>query len=158
MSVPGINKNLITRYFDPSTATSKGHMVRVKYKTNIQSTHSDQPARPEARQEVEGLAPMQHICSAIKHEIFCFAILRDEAENTIYSNLTGRFPVESYTGMNYIFVRYVYKLNTILLCTTKNREDEEMISAFKSCYNKLNSKCHHPTLHVLNNACSQAVI
>ena len=59
--------------------------------------------------------------------------------------------------MNYSFVCYVYKLNTILLRTMKKREDEEMISAFKSCYGKLNSKGHHSTLRVLDNECSQAV-
>ena len=94
------------------------------------------------------------MCSAIENEIFYFAILRDEKENTIYSNLTGRFPIESYTGMNHIFVCHVYKLNTILLRIMKNREDEEMRSAFKYCYDELNSKGHHPTLHVLDNECS----
>ena len=51
--------------------------------------------------------------------------------------------------MSYMCVCYVYKLNKILLRTMKNREDEEMISAFKPCYNELNSKGQHPTLHVL---------
>ena len=60
-------------------------------------------------------------------------------------------------GTTYMFVCSVYKLNTQLLRTTKNREDEEMISAFKSCYNKLNLRDHHPTLHVLDRECSQAV-
>ena len=29
MSMPGMNKDLITRYFEPLTATAKGHMVQV---------------------------------------------------------------------------------------------------------------------------------
>ena len=33
-----------------------------------------------------------------------------------------------------------------------------MVEAFKSCYNELNAKGHHPTLHVLDNECSRAVI
>ena len=87
----------------------------------------------------------------------CFVILWNEAENTIYSNLTGRFPIESYAGINHIFVCYVYKLNIILLRTTKNSEDKENISAFKSCYTKFNSKGHHHTVNVLDSKCSQAV-
>ena len=60
--------------------------------------------------------------------------------------------------MTYICVCYAYKLNTILLHTMKTREDEDMISAFKFCYNGLNSKGRHPILHVvLNNECSRAV-
>ena len=97
------------------------------------------------------------MCSTIENEMFCFVILRDENENTTYSDLTGRFPIESYTGMNYISVCYVYKLNIILLRIMKNREDEEMVMAFKSCYNKLHEKGHHPTLHVPDNECSRAV-
>ena len=155
MSMPGMDKDLVAKYLEPSTVTAKGHMVRVR--KNIRSTHSDRPAKLEARQEIDDLAPVQQMCSAFENEMFCFAILRDENENTIYSDLTGRFPIESYTGMNYIFVCYIYKLNTILLRTMKNREDEEMVSAFKSCYKELNDKGHHPTLHVLDNECSRAV-
>ena len=72
---------------------------------------------------------MQHMCNAIENEMF-FVILQNEEEHTIYSDLTGRPPIESYTDMNYSCVYYVHKLNTILLRTMNNREDEEMISAF----------------------------
>ena len=70
------------------------------------------------------------MCSTIENEMFCFAILRDEEENTIYSHLTGRFPIELYTGMNYIVVCYDYKLNTILLRTMRNIEGKEIVAAF----------------------------
>jgi hypothetical protein len=155
LSMPGMNKSLITKYLEPSTATAKGHMVRVR--KNIRSTNSDRPAILQARQEVEDMDPAEQVCSAIENEVFCFAILRDETDNTIYSDLAGRFPIESFTGMNYVFVCYVYKLNTILLRTMKNREDAEMVLAFKSCYTELNAKGHHPTLHILDNECSRAV-
>ena len=32
MSMPGMNKDLVTKYLEPSTATAKGHMVRVRKK------------------------------------------------------------------------------------------------------------------------------
>ena len=46
-------------------------------------------------------------------------ILHDEADDIIYSDLTERLPIELYTGMNYIYVCCVYKLNMILLHLTK---------------------------------------
>ena len=46
ISMPGMNKDLITRYFEPSTATAKGHMIRVQ--TYIRSIHSDRPAKTNA--------------------------------------------------------------------------------------------------------------
>ena len=92
MSMPGMDKDLITKYLDLSTVTSKDHMVRVlKY---IRSTHSIRPPILETRQEVEDMAPVQQMYSAIENKMFSFAILRDE-KNTIYSNLMGRCPIES---------------------------------------------------------------
>jgi hypothetical protein len=32
--------------------------------------------------------------------MFCFAMLADQNEDTIYSDLPGRFPVQSYAGNN----------------------------------------------------------
>ena len=71
------------------------------------------------------MAPVEHIYSWTENTIFCFEILRNNVENTIYSDLTSRFPLESYTGMNYMLACYIYKLNTQLLCTIKNNEDKE---------------------------------
>ena len=57
--------------------------------------------------------PTEHVCSKIEDGIFCFAVIGDANKNTIYSDLTGIFLIQSYEGMNYIFVAYVYKLNSI---------------------------------------------
>ena len=46
MSMPGMDKDLVNKYLEPSTATAKGHMVRVS--KNIISTHSDQLAKLKA--------------------------------------------------------------------------------------------------------------
>ena len=42
MSMPGMNKDLITRYLEPPIATAKGHMIRVQKRFN-QHTATDQP-------------------------------------------------------------------------------------------------------------------
>ena len=47
--------------------------------------------------------PKEQICNASEDEMFCFAILVDNNDATIYSDLAGRFPVRSYSGMNYFF-------------------------------------------------------
>ena len=59
--------------------------------------------------------------------------------------------------MNYIFVCYVYKLNTILLRTMKSGETKDMLQVFESIYDELEEKGHKPTLHVLVNKCSRPV-
>ena len=78
------------------------HKVCWPIHSNSQRPH-DQPAFLEARQEVEDMTPVQHMCSATENEMFSLAILRDETENTIYNDLTGRFPIELYTGTIYIY-------------------------------------------------------
>ena len=57
------------------------------------------------------MAPDKQACIAEDDEIFCYSITTDNNDNVIYSDLAGRFPVGSYTGMNYYFVYYVYKCN-----------------------------------------------
>ena len=74
---------------------------------------------------------------ADEDELYCYAVLGDKNERTIYSNLTGRFPVESYGGKNYIFIAYAYKLNSIFMIATKDCENKSMIAAHEEVYAKL---------------------
>jgi hypothetical protein len=97
------------------------------------------------------------MCAATYDELLCFAVLGDRNEDTIYSDLTGRFPVQSCEGMEYIFVAYVYKLNTILLRLMKSRETPAMIEAFISVYAHLEDNGHTLKLHVMDNECSRAI-
>ena len=60
-------------------------------------------------------------------EIFCYAVLADKNESTIYSDRTGWFPVRSYSSKNYIFVAYVYSKNAILMRPLAARNDNNMV-------------------------------
>ena len=65
--------------------------------------------------QVDDISPSEQICNiTADKEMFSFLILMDNQGNKV-SDLTGRFPIQIYAGMNYIFVCYAYKLNTILL-------------------------------------------
>ena len=116
-----------------------------------------QQALLDARENVDDMDPTEQVCSALEDEMFCFAMLADSNEGTIYSDLPGRFPVQLFTGKNFIFVAYIYKINAILIRSMKNRSDGSMIDAFKEVYEYLQSKHLHPKLHVLDNECSKAV-
>ena len=65
--------------------------------------------------------------------------------------------MESYSGMNYLLVVYVYHLNAPMIRAIKSRKDEDMVSAFRSIYHELKTLGHKPSLHVLDNECSRAV-
>jgi hypothetical protein len=101
--------------------------------------------------------PVQEACAGIDDEIFCYAMLADKNEGTVYSDLTGKFPVQSFDGHLYLFVCYVYSANAIIMRPMQNRSDECMVKTFKDVYDFLTMHKHKPKLHVLDNECSRAV-
>ena len=154
-SFPGLDYELISKYLPPSTATAKGHMVRTRQ--GARSTHSNRQEIVDARLEVDDMNPPEHICMAMEDEMFIFAVLADEIDGTIYSDQTGRFPVRSFSGKNYIFVAYIYKTNYILLRSLTSRTDADMSKVFKDLYAYLGERNLKPKLHVLDNQCSRAI-
>ena len=74
-----------------------------------------------------------------------------------YSDLDGRFPVCSYSGMNYNFVAYFYKINAILVQPMTTRCDATIIDTFKDIYEYLKVHNLAPKLHILDNECSKAI-
>ncbi len=64
-------------------------------------------------------------------DMFCFAALANANSRTMYTDLTGSFPVRSFKNMQYIFVAYVYDLNAIIIRAMPTRTDTAMITAFK---------------------------
>ena len=152
---PGLTYELISQHLPPSMATYKGHMIRTRQGTR--STRNNRQEVLDARLDVADMFPREQVCSVEEDEMFCVAVLGDSNDNTIYSDLAGRFPQQSYSGMEYVFVAYVYKINDILLRSMKSREDSNMVAAFQDIYAELEAKNLKPKLHVLDNECSRAV-
>ena len=109
----------------------------IQRRQGINSTREYKQAIRDARQDINNMSPTEHVCSATEDEMFWYDVIGDTHKDTIYSDLTGRYPVQSYEGMNHIFVAYVYKLNAILLRSMKSREDASMVKAFTSVYTEL---------------------
>ena len=68
--------------------------------------------------------PPQEACMGIDDKMFCFAMLADKNEGTVYSNLTGKFPVQIFEGQLYVFVCfqkniYVFeRIHYAFVCST----------------------------------------
>ena len=84
----------------------------IRTRKGLRSTKTDEN-EDDARAAEEDMAPDEQACTAEDDEMFCYSVITDNDGNVIYSDLAGQFPIESYTGMNYIFVCYVYKCNYI---------------------------------------------
>jgi hypothetical protein len=72
--------------------------------------------------------PQRELCTM--QDVFCFAALADTITGTMYTDITGAFPVCSFKSMQYIFVAYVYDLNAIIVRAMPSRTDASMVTAF----------------------------
>ena len=66
----------------------------------------------KTRKDISNLLPTKELYLAEEDKIYCYAVLGDKNERTIYSDLTGRFPVESYDGKSTFLLRT--RTNSIL--------------------------------------------
>ena len=100
-------------------------------------TRTNQEEIKEARQYLADMNPPQLICNTMAPNVFCYAALADTITGTIYTDLPGRFPVQSVRNMHYIFVCYVYEANSVLVNHMKSRSDEYIVEAYKEIYEDL---------------------
>ena len=61
-----------------------------------------------------------------------YVSIYDPRKSTSYSDQTGRFPVRSYKGMNYIMVLFENTSNYIFAEAMKDRTEQSMITAFNN--------------------------
>ena len=73
----------------------------------------------------------------------------------MYTDQIGRFPVQSYNGMQYIMLLYEISSNTILVKPLRNRTSLEMVAVYTNLVDRLNESGINPTLHILDNKISQ---
>ena len=69
--------------------------------------------------------------------MFFFVALASVDDDTIYRDLMGCFLVHSFSGINSIFIAYVYTINAILIRPMKSVTDNNMVAVFKEIYEEL---------------------
>ena len=69
----------------------------------------------------------------------------------IFSDQTGRFPIQSSCGNKYVVIMYVYDANAILSYPIKNRSTGELSRVFQLVYAKLQTAGFKLQLHKLDN-------
>jgi hypothetical protein len=72
-----------------------------------------------------------------------------------YSDQTGKFPVQSSRGYNYVLILYDHDSNAILSKPLKTRQASEITKAWTSLHMRLQSNGFAPELHILDNECSE---
>ena len=89
--------------------------------------------------------------------MYVATICYQESTGKLYTDLTGRFPVQISRGHKYILVAYNFDSNSIHVKPLKSRHDNDTIKAYEDIYTMLTSRGLKPKLHWLDNEASKAL-
>ena len=137
---PGLTTDLINKHLLPSIPTMKGHL-----KQEQQNLRSTRLTPPDIKIEPPDNDQKTHDC---------FITFATKEEGTTYSDLTGRYPITSSRGYQYIIVCYDFDTNTIQTALTKTRHAAEIRDATIPMLEKLSRSGHPPKLHIVDNEAS----
>jgi hypothetical protein len=147
-SWPGLSESLIKKHLPKSLATSKGHL-RMQQQ-NLQSTKSPVALPLATSLDID---PAQEPQNQATNNVFAFLLPTSDIQKS-YSDQTGRFPIQSSRGYQYVFILYEYDSNAILSKPLKTRQALELTTAWTELHLKLRDNGFAPSLHVLDNECS----
>ena len=80
-------------------------------------------------------------------EVYLMVLDIRRTNGTIYTDLTGVFPVTSTRGKKLLYIAYSYDANGILWETMKSKNNSEMSRVFKTVYEKLEKRGIKPKFH-----------
>ena len=80
--------------------------------------------------------------------------LKDAADRIMYSDQTGRFPVTSFKGNQYVLVLFETAGNNILVEPMRSRRSGDMMRAYQLLIDRMKAKGIEPSMHILDNECS----
>jgi hypothetical protein len=152
-TIPGLTLASICSHLPCSTATNKGHMRHHRLRTA--STCNNYTNIILAQAEVIQICPPHEAC--VVQDMFCFAALANAMLDTVYTTITGAFPVWSLKNMQYIFVAYIYYLNAIIVQPMPSHTNASCIATFSEVFTILRAWDCQPALNVMDNECSKAV-
>jgi hypothetical protein len=99
--------------------------------------------------------PPHKACAA--QDMFCFAALTNATLGTMYTDITGAFPIWSFKNMQYTFVVYIYDLNIIIVQPMPSYTNSSFIATFSKVFAVLCACNYQPALNVMDNKCPKAV-
>jgi hypothetical protein len=166
---PGLTKETLAKYPPHSMATIKGHLdqSRVKRKgarsskrqplpnpSDPETIIEPNPSDPNEDSETDYNPPSN---TPNMRTQYCYAAIIDLTTGQIYTDQTGRFPIPSSKGNNYLFILYEYDSNIIEGEPMKNRQGPSIIAAYKAVFKRLKRAGLSPKLARLDNECSEAL-
>ena len=147
--LPGLTKHTLAKYTPNLEATMMGHLDNIR--KNYKSTKKDTPDVDP----VEDTFPEPQSLNERTHH--CYLATTEPNKNLVYTDQTGRLPVPSTTGNNYLLIAYDYDSNNILLRPIKNMTAEALTEAIAEVHHTLTLGGCKPKFHRLDNECPTKV-
>ena len=88
----------------------------------------------------------------------CYAIIDKDEISTAYTDLTGRFPMRSSRGNEYIMVAYHYDANLIYGKAIKNRKAPTLTAAWEALNAMFLKAGAAPNTYIMDNEISQEFV
>ena len=136
---PGLTTNIVRRHLTQTDATVKGHLDQQRHRKRKHPSPEEQPIPSTGTRS---------------HTIYAAILDPSAPTGRTYSDLTGRFPIQSNRGANYILVVYEYDSNAIIVRPLRNRTASEIKRVFQSVIHYLHARGPRPRLHTLDNEAS----
>ena len=130
INIPAFTQEMIKRNLPVSTATSKGHLDRTR--SGIQSTRPPVSTlgEKESKDEVMPTTVIQTKTNIVRVKL----LNSDQVTGRNYNDMTGRFPVTSITGKNYMLVMYNVDANYIHIEAMNDRSGPQYRAAYERGY------------------------
>jgi hypothetical protein len=139
---PGLTEDAISKHLKLSPAMNMGHMNQRRQ--NIRST-SKTPIADQPTPDTD-LGTRTHLV---------YAVVVDQGQ--IYTDLTGKFPVQSSKGNSNVMVCYVYDCNYVKVIPMKSWSNSERLKAYDTIHQERTVKGFKPKLQTLDNEASAAL-
>ena len=142
---PGITAEAVNRHFPESIETQKGHMK--KQRQNVRST--------KQKLIVDETSEESELTRTITKQNILVKVIN--ASETVFTDQTGRFPIQSNRGNTSLMVFYDIDANYIDAEPIRNHADPQMIGAYQKLWVRINrGRKIKPNLHILDNEASEA--
>ncbi len=132
----------VQKYYPETIKTAKGHLNQTR--KNIRTT--------KVKATPLETCNISHLHGKKVRDVYTQTYMVRE---TMFSNQTGQFPIQSLRGNKYIMVMVQINSNTILVEPMKNCKDDKMIQAYNALLLQLKRAGIVPKKHVLDNEVSE---
>ena len=140
---PLLTEKNIAKYYPETDETPKGHMNQTR--KNVWWTKTK--AVP-----FKTCDSTNKLCGKKEQDVF---VKTYDVRETIFSDQTGKYPVQSQRGNKYIMVMVEIDSNAILVEPMKSRNDSKMIRAYDVLVRWLKNAGVQPKKHMLDNEISE---